>query len=64
MNDIKSNTLAEDFNLLSRVFLSVMDGDTHRIEDGYEVLRKYNIVDEDGFEIYEEEDETQISKTT
>ena len=40
-----------DFRLLARYFLSVMEGDTHLVEDAYKLLHQYGITDEDGFEV-------------
>jgi hypothetical protein len=46
----------KDFKLLAYYYLSLMEGDTHLIEDAYELLRNHGIVDENGERIYEDED--------
>ena len=45
-----------DFEELAICFSSLMDGDTHMIEDAFALLRKYNLVDEDNIWIYNEDD--------
>ena len=45
------------FEQMCGYYLSLMDGDTHRIEDAYSLMERHGIVDEDGEEIYEDEDE-------
>jgi hypothetical protein len=46
-----------EFELLAQYFFSVMEGDTHQIESAYRLLRKHNLADEDGFPIYEDEED-------
>jgi hypothetical protein len=49
--------MENDFRLLAQYFLSVMEGDDYLIDDAYALLRKHGIVDEDGFAIFEEEED-------
>ena len=37
--------------------LSLMDGDTHHIDEMYKALEADGFVDEDGFAIYEDDEE-------
>jgi len=39
----------QDFRKLARYYLSIMEGDTHLVEDAYKLLKAYDIVDDDGF---------------
>ena len=39
------------FHELAGYYLSLMDGDTHKIGDAYTLLQKEGIVDENGFEL-------------
>ncbi len=52
---IDADILLKDFKQLSHYYNSLMGGDTHLIEDAYKLLQSYSLVDEDGFEIEEEE---------
>ena len=36
---------------LARYYISVMEGDTHMIDDAYALLFKMGYTDEDGFEL-------------
>jgi hypothetical protein len=45
------------FKRMCGYYCSLMDGDTHHVEDAYALMKEHGIVDEDGEEIYEEEDE-------
>ena len=45
------------FKQMCSYYCSLMEGDTHLVEDAYALMRKHNIVDENGEEIYEDEDE-------
>lgn len=44
------------FKQMCRYYLSLTEGDDYLIDDAFALMRKHGIVDEDGFEIYEEED--------
>ena len=44
-----------DFKLLASYSDSLIEGDTHRIEDAQKLLQKYNLMDEDGFWVEEDE---------
>lgn len=46
---MKKNKLWTDFVALAWCYNSLIEGDTHRIEDAYRILKKYNLVDKDGF---------------
>lgn len=46
----------KDFKRLADYFFSVMEGDTHLIEDAYTLLKKYNLCDADGFPIGDEDE--------
>lgn len=46
----RMDRLEDDFAHLARVFLSLVEGDTHLLDDAYEILKRRGIVDEDGFE--------------
>lgn len=39
------------FRLMCQYYLSLVEGDTHKIDDAYALMREYGIVDEDGFEL-------------
>lgn len=43
------------FLLMCGYYLSAMEGDTHRIEDAYALMKEHGIVDEDGFPTGEDE---------
>ena len=47
----------ELFKRMCSYYCSLMDGDTHQIECAYDLMKKHNIVDEDGEEIYEDDEE-------
>lgn len=50
-NDLKK--LIVDFKILAHYFCAIMDGDTYLIDNAYQLLKRYSLVDEDGFEIDE-----------
>lgn len=43
------------FRLLASYYMSLMEGDTHKIDDAFELLRKHGFLDEDD-EWVDEED--------
>jgi len=45
------------YRRMAKYFLMDMEGDTHHIESAYAMLREDGIVDEDGFEIHEEDED-------
>lgn len=47
----------EKFETMCRYYVSLIEGDTHLIEDAYVLMKEEGIVDEDGEMIYEEDDE-------
>lgn len=47
----------ELFLEMCRYYLSLMEGDTHLIEDAYALMKEQGVVDEDGFENYNGDDE-------
>jgi hypothetical protein len=47
----------DKFEQMCRYYLSLMEGDTHMIEDAYTLMKREGIVDEDGFQIYEEDED-------
>ncbi len=49
--------IMDDFKLLAHYYMSLMEGDTHKIEDAMELLREYNFIDEDGEVISDEDDD-------
>jgi len=47
----------EKFEAMCRYYVSLMEGDTHMVDDAYDLMKKEGIVDEDGEQIYEEDEE-------
>lgn len=47
----KKLTDNEKFRLMCHYYLSLMEGDTHRIEDAMKLMRKEGIIDENDEEI-------------
>jgi hypothetical protein len=47
----------EKFEQMCRYYISLVEGDTHMVDDAYALMKAEGIVDEDGFQIYEEDDE-------
>lgn len=45
------------FEQMCRYYMSLMEGDTHRIGGAHKLMREFGIIDEDGELIYEDEDE-------
>ena len=45
------------FHEMCRYYMSLMEGDTHRIGDAHKLMREFGIVDEDGELTCEDEDE-------
>ena len=45
------------FEQMCHYYGSLMQGDTHNIENAYKLMREFNIIDEGGNVIYNEEDE-------
>lgn len=43
------------FKKMCEYYLSLTEGDTHLVDDAYDLMREYGIVDEDGFAIESEE---------
>jgi hypothetical protein len=48
--------MEEDFKNLAACYLSFMEGDTGRIEYAYTLMRKYDLLDEEGYMKYDDED--------
>jgi hypothetical protein len=47
----------EKFRLMCTYYLSLTAGDTYMVDDAFKFMKEEGIVDEDGEEIYEEEEE-------
>ena len=47
IKDVTKDELWMDFNSLASYWDSLMEGDTHHIEDAQKLLQKYNLMDED-----------------
>jgi hypothetical protein len=44
------------FEQMCNYYYSLMEGDTHRIDDAYKLMREFGIIDEDGEMIYGQEE--------
>lgn len=44
------------FESMCTYYLSLTDGDTHYVENAFDLMREHGIVDEDGFEIVNEDE--------
>ena len=45
------------FEQMCRYYMSLMEGDTHRIAAAHKLMREFGIIDEYGYLICEDEDE-------
>jgi hypothetical protein len=56
MTDKKKQPTLADLRLMATYYLSIMEGDTHMVEDAYAFMHKWGFTDKDGFEIGEDDD--------
>jgi len=47
----------DKFEQMCAYYMSLMDGDTHRIEDAFDLMKKEKVIDEDGEWIDHNEEE-------
>jgi flagellar basal body rod protein FlgG len=50
-------TWEQKYKQMAYYFIQLTEGDTYMMDDAFDLMRKDGLVDEDGFWIYEEDDE-------
>ncbi len=50
MQERRYKEIEDKFKLMCSYYLSIMEGDTHIVDDAYSLMKEEGIVDEDGFE--------------